>query len=59
MITHEVSVIVLEASEGMILTDGETWAEIVYLGKNDSADRWKEVPIEMKPEDKVVAENND
>lgn len=44
MTQHEVSIIVLEAGEGMILTDGETYAKVVYLGVNDSPDRWYEVP---------------
>lgn len=34
---------ILRASEGKFLTNGQTFGKIVYLGKNDSADNWREV----------------
>lgn len=34
---------VLKAAEGMILTNGETYGKVVYLGKNDSIGNWSEV----------------
>ena len=34
---------VLKADEGKMLTNGETFAMVVYLGKNDSADNWHEI----------------
>ena len=43
----------LEADEGKTLTDGETYSQVVYLGKNESVDNWQEidqadVPQEME-----------
>lgn len=35
--------IILKASEGKYLTNGQTFGKIVYLGKNDSEDNWHEV----------------
>lgn len=34
------------ADEGMILTDGETYSEHVYLGIYDAPENWREVPKE-------------
>ena len=31
------------ADKGMILTDGQTYGRVVYLGKEDSADNWHEI----------------
>lgn len=31
------------ATEGMILTNGETYGTEVYLGTGDSADNWHEI----------------
>lgn len=36
-------VTVLKAREGFYLTNGDTFAKVVYLGKNDSPDNWHEV----------------
>jgi hypothetical protein len=36
----------LTASEGMTLTNGETYGEEVYLGVNDSPDNWREITQE-------------
>lgn len=36
----------LTASEGMTLTNGETYSKQVYLGINDSAYNWWEIPDE-------------
>lgn len=33
----------LEASEGMVLTNGEVFGREIYLGVNDSPDNWHEV----------------
>ena len=35
---------VLTASEGMLLTNGDTTSTMVYLGVNDSPDNWWEIP---------------
>ena len=34
---------ILKAEEGHFLTNGETFAKIVYLGKNDSINNWTEI----------------
>lgn len=44
MITEKVTV--LKADEGMMLTNGETFGKVVYLGTNDSADNWHEITDE-------------
>lgn len=31
------------ADEGMILTDGNSYGRVVYLGKEDSAENWHEI----------------
>ena len=46
MKTGEVTIQVLEADEGMILTDGETFSTLLYLGINDYPERWEEITIE-------------
>ena len=37
---------VLKADEGKMLTNGETFAKVVYLGKNDSSLNWYEITEE-------------
>ena len=44
MKTETIELIKLIASEGMTLTNGETYGKEVYLGVNDSADNWQEIP---------------
>ncbi len=34
---------VLTASEGMVLTNGEAYGKAITLGKNDSAENWREI----------------
>lgn len=46
MRTSEVKIVVLEPDEGNVLTNGVTYSDKVYLGKNDSPDNWREVPAE-------------
>ena len=36
----------LTASDGMMLTNGETYSKEVYLGIHDSADNWHEITEE-------------
>lgn len=49
MKTDTIEIKKLTPSEGMYLTNGETIAEgAVYLGKNDSADNWREITAEEK-----------
>lgn len=42
----EITQIILEASEGHILTNGETYGRTVCLGKNDSTFNWHEITEE-------------
>ena len=35
----------LTASEGMMLTNGETYGSVVYLGVNDAPENWHEVTM--------------
>ena len=47
----------ITASEGMVLTNGESYSDVggdVYLGKNDSVENWHEIPKEEY--DKIMAE---
>ncbi|MBR5538436.1 MAG: hypothetical protein IKU61_00905 [Clostridia bacterium] len=37
---------VLTPSEGMMLTNGETYSQEVWLGVNDSAENWREITEE-------------
>lgn len=39
----------LTATDGMTLTNGETYAREVYLGCNDTPQSWHEVPLEQVP----------
>ena len=41
---NEIKLIVLEASDGMVLTNGEIYSDKVYLGVNDSPENWHEIP---------------
>ena len=36
----------LIASEGMILTNGEAFGKIVYLGADDKPENWHEITLE-------------
>ena len=55
MKTDTIEIKKLTPSEGMYLTNGDTIANgSVYLGKNDSADNWREITAEEK--EKIEAE---
>ena len=41
-----VTIQILEADEGKILTNGEIFSTVVYLGVNDSSENWKEITEE-------------
>lgn len=49
MKTQPITLIVLEADDGMVLTNGETYSTRVYLGIHDSPDNWREVPESEMP----------
>ena len=44
------------ATDGMILTNGETYGTEVYLGSGDSPDNWWEITI-AEYEQKMEAQN--
>ena len=46
-----VELIKLTASEGMTLTNGEAYGKVIYLGCNDTADNWHEIPDGEVPQD--------
>ena len=37
---------ILNASEGMILTDGEVYGTVIFLAEGMSADKYYEIPFE-------------
>lgn len=44
-------------SEGMVLTNGETFSlDFVHVGKNDSVENWHEITIEEY--ERIMAEKN-
>ena len=54
MITTRIEITKITPSEGMVLTNGETYAlNGVHVGKNDSIDNWYEITIEEY--EKIVA----
>ena len=36
----------IKASDGMVLTNGEAYGTVIYLGVNDSTDNWHEITQE-------------
>ena len=46
---NQIQITVLEANEGMVLTNGETYSTLVYLGVNDSPSNWTEIPEDWVP----------
>ena len=60
METTKIEIIKLIPSEGMVLTNGETYSTEVYLGKNDSPNNWHEITVEEyeKILEKEMEENN-
>ena len=57
MITKNITLIKLIASDGMVLTDGESYGKEIYLGVNDTIDRWSEIPESEVPNQNEL-ENN-
>lgn len=37
---------ILKADDNMVLTNGESFGRVVYLGKNDSPENWQEITKE-------------
>lgn len=51
MTTENIQLIKLTAADGMVLTDGTSYGKEVYLGANDSAERWSEILESEVPSD--------
>ena len=58
MKTQPIQLIALEADEGYVLTNGETWSRKVYLGVNDSPENWREVPESEIPNEEEIQNGN-
>ena len=41
----------LVADEGKTLTDGETYSQVVYLGRNENPDNWHEIDQAEVPQE--------
>ena len=51
MTINPIEIIVLQADEGNVLTNGETYSNKVYLGIYDSPENWHEISEEEIPEE--------
>ena len=51
MVQNIIELVRLQASEGMVLTNGEIYSKEVYLGINDSPENWHEIPEEEAPQE--------
>ncbi len=57
MITEKQTV--LKAEEGMMLTNGETFGKVVYIGKNDNENNWQEITVEEAEELQKLKESEE
>ena len=48
----------ITADEGKILTNGEIYGKVIFLGYGDSADNYREIPIEEYEELQKAKEND-
>lgn len=48
---EQINIIVLEADQGMTLTNDITYSKKVYLGINDSPENWHEIKDEEVPQE--------
>jgi len=58
MKTSLINIEVLEPDDGMVLTNGETYSTRVYLGTNDTALNWWEIPENEVPEEGEMNERD-
>lgn len=56
MIKETITRIKLTATEGMILTDGESYGRVVYLASGDEGEKWYEITEEEY--NKTLEDNN-
>ena len=59
----KIELIKITASEGMVLTNGDTYSKEIYLGINDSVENWHEITDAeyeeiMKAEEEAVNANS-
>ena len=57
MEVHIIEIKKLSASEGMVLTNGKTYSSVggdVYLGTNDRAENWWEIPEAEVPREEEI-----
>ena len=55
MIETTIKITKLTASDGMVLTNGETYGKEIYLGKFDKAENWHEI-TEAEAEERMKIE---
>ena len=58
MKSEDITLRSIKADEGMVLTNGETFSTLVYLGIYDSPDNWYEVTEEEAERMKADLKNN-
>ena len=49
----------LIAGEGKMLTNGETYTSVVYLGKDENADNWHEINADEVPTETEIETENE
>lgn len=59
MQTSQVTLRCIKPSEGKTLTDGNIYSKEVWLGANDTPDRWKEIDDSEVPNTNPKKESND
>lgn len=60
MVKETITITKLTPSEGMVLTNGKTYAPNgVHVGKNGSADNWREITIEEYEKIKMEQESEE
>lgn len=60
MVKETITITKITPSEGMVLTDGQTYAlNGVHVGRNDSPDNWREITIEEYEKIKMEQESEE
>lgn len=54
MIKTNIELVKLEADEGRVLTNGETYGKVIYLGIYDTVDNWHEIDESEIPQEESV-----
>ena len=49
----------LIAEEGKVLTNGETYTSVVYLGKDENIDNWHEINADEVPTETEIETENE